>query len=119
MSNTIVEKTDEKESLAVWKEAVWKECVAAWMEDVHERSLCQQSFWQHYLHANSVTIDRNRLALIVKSLSSSREDGTINDEEFTKLITHICSVFIENEVQKRLTQVFAENLKKVFEKAGR
>lgn len=54
------------------------------------------------------------LKALVKYISALREDGTLNDEQFTNILVFACSMFIEREVEERIQKVLADKLPLFF-----
>ena len=53
---------------------------------------------------------KENLKLLVRELSSAHKTGIINSVEFENLITNVCGVFIENEIQTRIRKVLVGRL---------
>lgn len=54
------------------------------------------------------------LKALVKYITALREDGTLNDEQFTNLLVFACSIFIEREVEERVNKVLADKFPLFF-----
>jgi len=46
-------------------------------------------------------------------LVSLRDTGVLNTDHFTGLLLYTCSIFIENEVEERVSKVFASKLQQL------
>jgi hypothetical protein len=68
-------------------------------------NICFQEFRRELSSLNKAT-----LKSVIKDLSSLRDKGTLNDEEFSELIAYVCSVYVENEVEERFRRIFANKL---------
>jgi hypothetical protein len=55
-------------------------------------------------------INKESLKSVVKELSSLRDKGTLNDEEFSNLLAYVCSIYVENEVEERFRKILASKL---------
>lgn len=48
---------------------------------------------------------------MLKYLSTLKQHNVINDKEFVKLVNYSCGIFIENELEKRFTNILEEKVK--------
>ena len=55
------------------------------------------------------------LKMVIKYLTQMKNTGKLNDKEFSDLITHACSSFVENEIASAIDKVFVKTLKGLFE----
>jgi len=45
---------------------------------------------------------------IIKYLTSLKEHDLISEDDFVTLVNYACGIFIENEVEKRISKIFKE-----------
>jgi hypothetical protein len=50
---------------------------------------------------------------MVNYLSSLRDAGVLNNDGFASLLLYTCSIFIENEVEERVSKIFANKLQQL------
>ena len=51
---------------------------------------------------------------MVEYLSRMKEEGVLSESQFSKLITDVCSNFIENEVEQRISQYLNKSMFMLF-----
>jgi hypothetical protein len=47
---------------------------------------------------------------LVKSLSSAHEQGNISEEDFSNIITYICYLLVEKEIEDRIERVLTRRM---------
>ena len=55
------------------------------------------------------------LKMVIEYLTQMKNTGKLNDKEFSDLITHACSSFVENEIASAIDKVFVKTLRGLFE----
>lgn len=50
---------------------------------------------------------------MVHYLSSLRDAGILSNDAFANLLLYTCSIFIENEVEERVSKIFANKLQQL------
>jgi hypothetical protein len=55
------------------------------------------------------------LKMVIEYLTQMKNTGKLNEKEFSDLITHACSSFVENEIASAIDKVFVNTLKGLFE----
>lgn len=72
------------------------------MKNIQYPSIKRSEFLNksHFKNLNQYSLKN-----VVKYLTSLKEHKLIDDEEFASLINYTCSLFIESEVEKRLSKV--------------
>lgn len=63
-------------------------------------------------------INREALKDIIRGLSQLKDEGRLNDEEFSNLLTLACSAFIENELELRIENVLTNKTNRIFDRLG-
>jgi len=63
-------------------------------------------------------INRGALNDFINGLSRLKDEGKLNDEEFSNLLTFACSVFIENELEMRIGRVLTNKTSRIFDRFG-
>ena len=61
-------------------------------------------------------INRGALEDIIDGLSQLKDEGKLNDEEFSNLLTFSCSIFIENELRMRIGRVLTNKTSRIFDR---
>ena len=55
------------------------------------------------------------LKMVIEYLTHMKNTNKLNDKEFSDLITHACSVFVENEIDSAINKVLVKTFKGLFE----
>jgi len=55
-------------------------------------------------------LNLDSLRSMVKYIASLKDHGTIDEDTFSDLIARTCSIFVENEVEQRVSKVLGESL---------
>ena len=59
-------------------------------------------------------LNRDSLRSIMKYVSSLRKHGEIDEKAFTDLVLQACSIYIENEVDRRVSEALNKHFKLVL-----
>ncbi len=52
---------------------------------------------------------------MINYLNTLKEHNVINEDEFVSLVNYACSIFIENEVEKRFSRILEDKVFSYFE----
>lgn len=55
------------------------------------------------------------LKIVIEYLTHMKNTGKLNDKQFSDLITHACSIFVENEIDSAINKFLVKTFKGLFE----
>jgi hypothetical protein len=67
-------------------------------------------FLSHSFEAQVEKYNIASLTGMIKYLSRLKQEGSLSEQQYTRLMTDVCANFIENEVEQRISKYFEKNM---------